>query len=131
MNNEKLLKYLEEKIELKKQDKTELSTHKVDLSIDAEIKRAENIVNAMIVTAKAFEKEIQSADKKINEIIFMLDTNGLDNAYINPAKKIQKELEKAGLTNLKIYSDLKNWTPLFEARIKSAKNMENKLKQLS
>ena len=75
-----------------KEDKTELAAEKVDLSIDAEIKRAENIVNAMIVTAKAFEKEIQSADKKINEIIFMLDTNGLDNAYINPAKKIHKYL---------------------------------------
>jgi hypothetical protein len=32
MNNEKLLKYLEEKIELKKQDKTELATQKIELS---------------------------------------------------------------------------------------------------
>ena len=132
MNTQKSVFNKISKIEREVESKeVELSEQKVELSLDAEIKRAENIVNAMIGTAKAFEREMQSAEKKINDIIFMLDTGGLESAYINPAKQIQKEIEKAGLTNLKIYTDLKNWTPLFEARIKAAQNMENKLKQIS
>ena len=112
-------------------EKQELSSEKVELALDAEIKRAENIVNSMISTAKAFEKEMASAQRKINDIIFMLDTGNLDKAFLNPAKQIKKEIEKAGLTDLKIYTDLKNWTPLFEATIKSAQDMESKLKQIS
>ena len=44
MNNKKLLKYLEEKVELKKQDKTELANHKVDLALVDDAKKGLTIV---------------------------------------------------------------------------------------
>ena len=95
------------------------------------MKRAEKIVTAMKSTGNAFEKEMSKVQKKIDDAIFMLDTDGLDKAYINPAKLIKKELEKAGLTNIPLYSDLKNFTPIFERKIKSAEKLKNDLKSIN
>ena len=108
-----------------------LSNQKVELGLADEMKRAEKIVSAMKTVGNAFEKEMIQAQKKIDDVIFMLDTGGLDKAYINPAKTIKKELEKAGLTNIPIYSDLKNFTPIFERKIKSAEKLKDKLKGIS
>lgn len=115
--------------EQEKEDNVKLE--KVELGIADEMKRAEKIVTAMKVTAKAFEKEMNQAQKKIDDIIYMLDTGSLDKAYINPAKQIKKELEKAGLTNIPIYSDLKNYTPMFERTIEGAEKFKDKLKGIS
>ena len=107
---------------------TELKSHEVELGISEDMKRGEKIANALKSVSNAFSKEFIDIEKKINNLRFNLDTGGLEKAYLTPAKNIKKELEKASLTNTKLYQDLKNFIPVFERTIDEAKKMDNKLK---
>ena len=107
---------------------TELKSQEVELGISEDMKRGEKIANALKSVSNAFSKEFIDIEKKINNLRFNLDTGGLEKAYLTPAKNIKKELEKASLTNTKLYQDLKNFIPVFERTIDEAKKMDNKLK---
>ena len=109
-------------------EKVELSAQKVELGISEDIKRGEKIADALKTVSNAFSKEFMNIEKKINDLRYNLDVKGLDKAYITPAKGIKKELEKASLTNIKLYQDLKNFIPLFERTIDQAKKIDSKLK---
>ena len=99
MDNEKLLKYLEEKIELKKQDKTELSNHKVDLaSFEGEKEKfklkAKKVFNEVDdVTAKYRDAvdEIRTAKKDVD-----IARKGLED-LIRKADKAKMAFKEVGI----------------------------------
>ncbi len=109
---------------------TELKSQDVELGISEDIKRGEKIARALKDVSNAFSKEFLDIEKKINNLRFNLDTGGLEKAYLTPAKNIKKELEKASLTNIKLYQDLKNFIPVFERTINEAEKLDNKLKSM-
>ena len=109
---------------------TELKSHDVELGISEDIKRGEKIAQALKNVSNAFSKEFLNIEKKINNLRYNLDTGGLEKAYLAPAKNIKKELEKASLTNIKLYQDLKNFIPVFERTINEAEKLDNKLKSM-
>ena len=109
-------------------EKVELATQKVELGISEDIKRGEKIADALKSVSSSFSKEFLKIEKKINDLRYNLDIGGLDKAYLTPAKSIKKELEKASLTNIKLYQDLKNFIPVFERTIDNAKKLDTKLK---
>jgi hypothetical protein len=109
---------------------TELKSHEVELGISEDIKRGEKIARALKDVSNAFSKEFLDIEKKINNLRGNLDTGGLERAYLTPAKNIKKELEKASLTNIKLYQDLKNFIPVFERTINEAEKLDNKLKSM-
>jgi hypothetical protein len=113
---------------LAEETKVELSVQKVELGISEDIKRGEKIADALKSVSSSFSKEFLNIEKKINDLRYNLDVGGLDKAYLTPAKSIKKELERASLTNIKLYQDLKNFIPVFEKTIDEAKKMDNKLK---
>ena len=113
-----------------KEEKTELATQKVDLGISDDIKRGEQIAIGLKTVSSAFSKEFLNIEKKVNDLRYNLDTGGLDKAYLTPAKQIKKELEKASLTNIPLYNDLKNFIPIFERTIEQANKLDIKLKSL-
>jgi hypothetical protein len=109
---------------------TELKSQEVELGISEDIKRGEKIARALKDVSNAFSKEFLDIEKKINNLRGNLDTGGLERAYLLPAKNIKKELEKASLTNIKLYQDLKNFIPVFERTINEAEKLDNKLKSM-
>jgi len=111
-------------------ESTELKSQDVELGISEDIKRGEKIARALKDVSNAFSKEFLDIEKKINNLRFNLDTGGLEKAYLTPAKNIKKELEKASLTNIKLYQDLKNFIPVFERTINEAEKLDNKLKSM-
>ena len=97
MNNEKLLKYLEEKIELKKQDKTELSNHKVDLSSIKVIKDAisnlKNIEKDATKVADKFEDSVKESYKFYQDLL--QERNAIYTWVNNEAPARISDFEKA------------------------------------
>ena len=97
MNNEKLLKYLEEKIELKKQDKTELSNHKVDLSSIKVIKDAisnlKNIEKDANKVADNFEQSVEESKKFYQDLL--QERNAIYTWVNNEAPARISDFEKA------------------------------------
>ena len=97
MNNEKLLKYLEEKIELKKQNKTELSNHKVDLSSIKVIKDAisnlKNIEKDATKVADKFEQSVKESNKFYQDLL--QERNAIYTWVNNEAPARISDFEKA------------------------------------
>jgi hypothetical protein len=122
MNNEKLLKYLEEKIELKKQDKTELATQKIELSaIDDFTKVFEKAVNEDLSIGNTLISALSKAEGKYKAII---------SDYENAIKLGDKATEFAKELGVDLPSTFKNKMASSKAGIKEARTLIGKINQL-
>lgn len=129
MKVQKIWAELSAKAQEVSQESTELS-EELELSLDSEMKRANNLASALKTVSKAFNKEILDIESKIEKLRYNLDTGGMDKAYIQPSKQMMNQLEKAGLTGTDVYRDLKNYLPVFSAAISSAEKLNAKLKSI-
>ena len=97
MNNKKLLKYLEERVELKKQDKTQLSIQKVDLSSVKVIKDAisnlKNIEKDANKVADKFEQSVRQSNKFYQDLL--QERNAIYTWVYNEAPARISDFEKA------------------------------------
>jgi tetratricopeptide (TPR) repeat protein len=122
MNNEKLLKYLEEKIELKKQDKTELATQKIELgAIDDFTKVFEKAVNEDLSIGNTLISALSKAEGKYKAII---------SDYENAIKLGDKATEFAKELGVDLPSTFKNKMDSSKAGIKEARTLIGKINQL-
>ena len=94
MNNKKLLKYLEERVELKNQDKVELSAKKVKLSLVndlssglGEASRWESEIKNMGTSADKFISEFKKSAQKKKDVI------GTVIMYQDRGNRVMKGLE--------------------------------------
>ena len=97
MNNKKLLKYLEERVELKNQDKTQLSIQKVDLSSVKVIKDAisnlKNIEKDANKVADKFEQSVRQSNKFYQDLL--QERNAIYTWVYNEAPARISDFEKA------------------------------------
>ena len=114
MNNKKLLKYLEERVELKNQDKEELSTQKVDLSIPEILRFSQEVeelwknanksinvegkrmIDKVIQDVKPMNQAIQKLRKEIEDFESKAEALGLDRRTIDNEIRKGQEALKSG-----------------------------------
>ena len=97
MNNKKLLKYLEERVELKKQEKTELANQKIELSSIKVIKDAisnlKNIEKDATKVADKFEQSVSQSNKFYQDLL--QERNAIYTWVYNEAPARISDFEKA------------------------------------
>ena len=90
MNNKKLFKYLEEKVELKNKEKVELSVKKIELSALDKAQDAQRIY--LDARTKASNMALQGADYMERQMSDLYKLKSSVEADLDKVRKFQKEL---------------------------------------
>lgn len=113
----------------KVEDKVELSEERIDLSLDQEIKRAEAWAKTAKSAVKYYQNAYDNAISQINKVKQTLDL-GQGEETLRRVEQYKKDFEKAGLTNVDVYQDLKLYQEILQGTLRGVFDLERKIKTI-
>jgi hypothetical protein len=115
--------------QIKKEDKVELSNERVDLSLDQEVELARTWAKTAKSAIGYYQKAYDNAVSQINKAKQTLDLSQGEQT-LRKVKQYKKDFEKAGLTNVDVYQDLKLYDEVLEGTLKGVFELDNKIKNI-
>lgn len=107
----------------------ELSEERVDLSLDQEIKKAEAWAKTAKSAINYYQRAYDNAISQINKVKQTLDL-GQGEETLRRVEQYKKDFEKAGLTNVDVYQDLKLYQEILNGTLKGVFDLERKIKAI-
>lgn len=107
----------------------ELSEERVDLSLDQEIKKAQAWAKTAKSAINYYQRAYDNAISQINKVKQTLDL-GQGEETLRRVEQYKKDFEKAGLTNVDVYQDLKLYQEILNGTLKGVFDLERKIKAI-